>query len=93
MIDIPANRNGYHVILAVWDIADTVNAFYNVIDVNVNGAGEDVVAPNAPTNLTAAEKIAGGVDLTWIDSNSDRSDVTYAVSLHQQCRATFTQWK
>lgn len=28
-------RNGYHVILAVWDVADTSNAFYNVIDVNL----------------------------------------------------------
>ena len=80
VIDIPANRNGYHVILAVWDIADTVNAFYNVIDVNVNGTGEEVAAPNAPTNLTASEETAGGVELTWIDSNSDRSDVTYTVA-------------
>ena len=80
MINIPSNRNGYHVILAVWDIADTVNAFYNVIDVNVNGAGEEVVAPNAPSNLTALENAAGGVELTWADSNSDRSDVTYTVA-------------
>ena len=80
VINIPSNRNGYHVILAVWDIADTVNAFYNVIDVNVNGSGEEAVAPNAPTNLTAAEKTAGGVELTWVDSNSERSDVTYTVA-------------
>jgi len=32
---IPADRSGYHVILAVWDIADTGNAFYQAIDVNV----------------------------------------------------------
>ena len=38
-INIPADRSGYHVILAVWDVADTVNAFYNVIDVNVVGEG------------------------------------------------------
>lgn len=25
-------RNGYHVLLAVWDVADTGNAFYQVID-------------------------------------------------------------
>jgi chitin-binding protein len=80
VIDIPANRNGYHVILAVWDIADTVNAFYNVIDVNVNGTGEEVAAPNAPASLIASEETAGGVELTWIDSNSDRSDVTYTVA-------------
>ena len=98
VIDIPANRNGYHVILAVWDIADTVNAFYNVIDVNVNGAGEDVVAPNAPTNLIAAEKVEGGVDLTWIDANSDRSDVTYAVArdgeqVGKTSGTSFTDWE
>lgn len=32
---IPANRSGYHVILAVWDIADTTNSFYNTIDVDI----------------------------------------------------------
>ncbi|QFT54371.1 lytic polysaccharide monooxygenase [Microbulbifer sp. THAF38] len=31
------NREGYHVILAVWDVGDTVNAFYNVIDVEFDG--------------------------------------------------------
>ncbi|WP_144034678.1 lytic polysaccharide monooxygenase [Sporosarcina sp. P16b] len=30
-------RTGYHVILAVWNIGDTQNAFYNVIDVDFGG--------------------------------------------------------
>ncbi|MGX7174130.1 lytic polysaccharide monooxygenase auxiliary activity family 9 protein [Enterococcus ratti] len=34
-ITIPQNRKGYHVILAVWNISDTTNAFYQAIDVNV----------------------------------------------------------
>lgn len=34
-ITIPNNRKGYNVILAVWNISDTVNAFYQVIDVNI----------------------------------------------------------
>lgn len=34
-VNIPSDRSGYHVILAIWDIADTPNAFYNVIDVNI----------------------------------------------------------
>lgn len=34
-ITIPEDRIGYHVILAVWDIADTQNAFYNMIDANI----------------------------------------------------------
>ncbi len=80
VINIPSNRIGYNVILAVWDISDTVNAFYNVIDVNVTGEGEQAVAPNAPGNLTATEKRAGGVELKWTDSNNGRSDVTYEIA-------------
>ncbi|MBC1521469.1 chitin-binding protein [Listeria aquatica] len=34
-INIPSDRKGYNVILAVWNIADTGNAFYQAIDVNV----------------------------------------------------------
>ncbi|AQT63657.1 chitin-binding protein [Serratia marcescens] len=32
---IPNGYSGSHVILAVWDIANTANAFYQVIDVNI----------------------------------------------------------
>lgn len=34
-ITIPDDHIGYHVILAVWDIYDTSNAFYSVIDANI----------------------------------------------------------
>ncbi len=34
-ITVPQDRKGYHVILAVWNISDTTNAFYQAIDVNV----------------------------------------------------------
>lgn len=36
---MPTDRNGYHLILAVWEIADTGNAFYQVIDVNLVNNG------------------------------------------------------
>lgn len=36
-------RTGYHVILAYWEVYDTANAFYNVIDANFDG---DFVEPN-----------------------------------------------
>lgn len=35
---IPDDRQGYHVILGVWDVGDTANSFYQVIDVEL-GAG------------------------------------------------------
>lgn len=34
-VTIPSDHIGYHVILAVWDVDDTSNAFYNVIDANI----------------------------------------------------------
>ncbi|AIY41454.1 Chitin binding protein [Collimonas arenae] len=33
--NIPADRSGYHVILSTWNIADTGNAFYQVIDAQI----------------------------------------------------------
>ena len=48
-ITIPGNRSGYHVILAVWEIADTANAFYNVIDVTVAGGGTVPMPTPSPT--------------------------------------------
>ena len=38
-------RSGYHVILAYWEVADTANAFYQVIDANFDG---EFVEPGEP---------------------------------------------
>lgn len=56
--NVPTDHSGYHLILAVWEIADTTNAFYQVIDVNLvkSTATEQVsidvsktaIAPQAP---------------------------------------------
>ncbi|EOV9527095.1 MULTISPECIES: lytic polysaccharide monooxygenase [Bacillus cereus group] len=37
--NVPTDRSGYHLILAVWEIADTGNAFYQVMDVNLVNNG------------------------------------------------------
>lgn len=37
IVNIPSDRNGYHVILATWKISDTAATFYQVIDVNIDG--------------------------------------------------------
>ncbi|WP_188006740.1 Chitin-binding protein [Sporosarcina sp. ANT_H38] len=39
------DRSGYQVILAVWSIADTPNAFYNVIDANFDGTTVPPIDP------------------------------------------------
>jgi hypothetical protein len=42
---IPNDREGYHVIVGVWDIFDTVNAFYQAMDVNLT---RDLTQPTIP---------------------------------------------
>ncbi|OBZ13169.1 chitin-binding protein [Bacillus sp. FJAT-26390] len=73
--NVPA-RTGYQVILAVWEIADTVNAFYNVIDVNFSGTNPgDTQAPTAPSSLTSPAKTSNSVSLAW-NASTDNVGVT-----------------
>ncbi|ARJ71235.1 hypothetical protein C5L17_000889 [Latilactobacillus sakei subsp. sakei] len=34
-INIPTDRSGYNVLLGVWNISDTANAFYQAVDLNI----------------------------------------------------------
>ncbi|MFF2479610.1 lytic polysaccharide monooxygenase [Paenibacillus sp. NPDC058071] len=69
-------RSGYHVILAVWEIADTANAFYNVIDVNFSGSNPvDTTAPSAPGALNSPSKTSTSVSLAW-SASTDNVGVT-----------------
>lgn len=81
VITVPANRSGYHVILAVWDVADTVNAFYNVIDVNVTGSGVvDTTPPSAPASVAASATGPASVALSWqASSDNGGGAVSYVV--------------
>ncbi|MBY0574751.1 MAG: lytic polysaccharide monooxygenase, partial [Undibacterium sp.] len=51
---IPA-RTGYHLILSVWDVSDTTNSFYSVMDANFDSV--------PPPNLTQVGSIVGSTDL------------------------------
>ncbi|WP_195574377.1 lytic polysaccharide monooxygenase [Paenibacillus sp. 1001270B_150601_E10] len=73
--NVPA-RTGYHVILAVWEIADTANAFYNVIDVNFGGSNPvDNQAPTAPTGLASSNVTSTTAALSW-NAATDNVGVT-----------------
>lgn len=59
------NREGYHVCLAVWEVANTSMAFYQVIDLNFvpsEGGGE---LPDTPTGLSAIKVTDKQVTLKW----------------------------
>ncbi|KAL7568968.1 hypothetical protein ACA910_021261 [Epithemia clementina (nom. ined.)] len=34
---IPSDRTGYHIVMAIWEVADTSEAFYNMIDLQLSG--------------------------------------------------------
>ncbi len=74
-INIPTDRQGYHIILGVWDVADTANAFYQVIDVNLqNNVQGDTEAPSVPTNLVVHENDLSDVEISW-EASSDNNGV------------------
>ncbi|MGE7926013.1 lytic polysaccharide monooxygenase [Viridibacillus arvi] len=79
-INLPTDRSGYHVILAVWDVADTANAFYNVIDVNlINDVNPDTEAPTQPQRIHVAKITANSVKLNWETSTDNVGVKEYQV--------------
>jgi chitin-binding protein len=73
-------RSGYHVLLAVWEVADTGNAFYQVVDLNFgqrNTHGQEYAAdnavaeaPTAPANLHCTAVTANSVAMSWEPSTA-----------------------
>lgn len=85
-ITIPSDREGYHVIYAVWDVADTANAFYNVIDVDVQPAdgetpepGEDTEAPGLVPDAAVRAVSSTEAEITWGAGSDDRGVARYQV--------------
>ncbi|MGL5381176.1 lytic polysaccharide monooxygenase [Clostridium sp.] len=75
-INIPSDREGYHVILGVWEIEDTGNAFYQVVDVDLSSGVEDTQAPTAPTNLISNNQTSNSIELNW-EKSTDNIGVSY----------------
>ncbi|PRX68736.1 chitin-binding protein [Cohnella sp. SGD-V74] len=83
--NVPADRTGYHVILSVWDIADTANAFYQAIDVNLGtgsgGEGESPIElPTAPKSVMCTGQTSGSLTLGWQASSASAGIKEYEVS-------------
>lgn len=83
-ITVPDDRSGYHVILGVWDVADTANAFYQVVDVDVRsrtgGPAADTEAPSTPGGLHVDGASAVPVHLAWSASRDNVGVDHYRIS-------------
>lgn len=77
-LQLPA-REGYHVLLAVWEVADTGNAFYHVVDLDfLPGHGDD--RPSVPMGLKADEVTDKKVSLSWEPSSGAQPIECYLLS-------------
>lgn len=61
-------RKGYHVLLAVWEVADTANAFYQVVDLDFKYDEGSSERPETPGNLEAVSVTDKTVELSWSPS-------------------------
>ncbi|MFB1050004.1 lytic polysaccharide monooxygenase [Paraliobacillus sp. JSM ZJ581] len=74
-------RTGYHVILAYWEVADTPNAFYQVIDANFDGGFVEPGEPGNPSEPGNPGEQAPAWDATKAYLGKDK--VTYSGKTYQ----------
>ncbi|WP_106769095.1 lytic polysaccharide monooxygenase [Paenibacillus faecalis] len=95
--NLPTDRSGYHLILGVWEIADTGNAFYQVIDVNLvndgteTGGEEQPTAPTAPGNLASAAQTQNSIKLNWSAATAPAGIKAYELYRNNDLIATISQ--
>ncbi|TWR98212.1 lytic polysaccharide monooxygenase [Pseudomonas saxonica] len=73
-------REGYHVLLAVWEVANSGNAFYHILDLDFiadEGGGE---RPTTPADFTASDVTDKHVALTWSASTGTTPIATYRIT-------------
>ncbi|MBD8497404.1 lytic polysaccharide monooxygenase [Paenibacillus arenosi] len=77
--NVPTDRSGYHLILGTWDVHDTANAFYQVIDVNLVNNGTSPQLPSVPGNITSIVQTLNSITLNWSASNASAGISYYEV--------------
>ncbi|MFY7866653.1 N-acetylglucosamine-binding protein GbpA [Roseateles sp.] len=92
-------RNGYQLILGVWEIGDTPNTFYNVIDVMFQDGGPVPPTPPQATwqpkgmifpsvDLKAGDKVATRV----FDGNGERPDLQTRLAINNDTEGERNTW-
>ncbi|MFD0672756.1 lytic polysaccharide monooxygenase [Cohnella sp. GCM10027633] len=91
---VPTDRTGYHIILGVWEIGDTANAFYQAIDVNLtqgDGPTNPTVLPNVPANLLCSAHTENSITMSWSASTASAGIKQYEVSRNGKLVGTTAQ--
>ncbi|AAN54144.1 N-acetylglucosamine-binding protein GbpA [Shewanella oneidensis] len=91
---VPEDRSGYQVILAVWEVGDTTNSFYNAIDVNfssgavVPGEWTDIGDINPSLDLKAGDKVMTRV----FDANGEQSAKQTQITIADATQGAKQNW-
>ncbi|MGI0117249.1 N-acetylglucosamine-binding protein GbpA [Zooshikella sp. RANM57] len=92
-------RNGYHVVLAVWDVGDTVNSFYQAIDVNISGKGspdpdvpdtqwQDIGDINPTMNLQSGDQVKA----RFFNKEGEQINLTTSITINSAKEGQKNNW-
>ncbi|KJY84606.1 N-acetylglucosamine-binding protein A [Vibrio galatheae] len=93
LCDVPA-REGYQVILAVWDVGDTAAAFYNVIDVMFDGDGPIIPEWSQGGQLNPAMDLNVGdtVYTRVFDANGENPSYSTELVIESDAQGKANNW-
>lgn len=93
---VPADHSGYHVVLAVWDVADTAASFYNVIDLQLNGTDQPVtpVQYNDIGDLLAERTLNAGdtAQLRFFDAQGEVASLLTELTVNNEQAGQPSNW-
>ncbi|MFM2588003.1 N-acetylglucosamine-binding protein GbpA [Vibrio sp. TBV020] len=87
-------REGYQVILAVWDVGDTAASFYNVIDVKFDGDGPDLPDWNQGGQIYPTQNLHAGdtVYTRVFDQNGENIAYRTELTIDSDEHGVATNW-
>jgi predicted carbohydrate-binding protein with CBM5 and CBM33 domain len=89
---IPDDRDGHHVILANWSVADTNMTFHSVTDVNIEADGTPVDGFKALGSLTPRGELQPGDKVTLRAFAGSTPSESFNVDLNVTVPTSATQW-
>ncbi|MDR6552401.1 lytic polysaccharide monooxygenase [Paenibacillus qinlingensis] len=97
--NVPTDRTGYYIILGVWEIGDTGNAFYQAVDVNLTQGGSTTppdpeppfVLPNFPASAWCSTHTESTITMEWTASTASAGIKQYEISRNGSVVGTTTK--
>lgn len=89
--NVPA-RSGYQLVLAVWEVADTTNSFYNLIDLTVGDAPSYTWAAKGTIYPSVDLSVGDKVSTRVFDTKGERSEFQTRISIANSTEGLRNNW-